>query len=85
MFDVDMWALATPIRAGNGAVYQSLVVGQNGITGIQVSESGLIRVTRDSASTLLIHGMAWGEEATAPAEPEITSAAKKAVQALRGK
>jgi hypothetical protein len=74
-----LWRLGVPIHTENRAVYETLVVGRDGIVDIEVNDHGVVIVDRGpSVPRLIIHGMAWGLEAEPPAECTATGSRKAA-------
>lgn len=60
-FRVSYWALPAPVRTSNGITYTSIHVDQGGVTGIEIFESGMIKVERGELPALLIFERAFGE------------------------
>lgn len=71
-YRVEMWSFEKPIRTSNGVVFTSVAAGRD-VKEIQVSDSGLVRITPNGNSRpVLVFGSSFGYEI--PSEPEETPA-----------
>lgn len=58
---VSYWSLAVPLYVSSGLTLQTLNVGENGITSIEVLPSGMLLIGRGKNPTLVVHGANFGE------------------------